>query len=87
MPVRLAADTVHTIVVLDGSSGLQVDALTDAVGNKVMPMGGPNTGFGGTALRPSSRSRAVAADHRGRVAAGRGRPDGLRRSRRAGLAP
>ena len=54
MPVRLAADTVHTIVVLDGSSGLQVDALTDAVGSKVMPMGGPNTGFGGTALRPSS---------------------------------
>ena len=54
MPVRLAANTVHTIVVLDGSSGLQVDALTDAVGSKMMPMGGPNTGFGGTALRPSS---------------------------------
>jgi hypothetical protein len=54
MPVRLAADTVHTIVVLDGSSGLQVDALTDAVGSKMMPMGGPNTGFGGTAPRPPS---------------------------------
>jgi Domain of unknown function (DUF4397) len=54
MPVRLAADTVHTIVVLDGPSGLQVDPLTDAVGSTMMPMGGPNTGFGGTALRPSS---------------------------------
>ena len=52
MPVRLAADTVHTIVVLDGSHGLQVDALTDAVGSKMMPMGGPDTGFGGTAPRP-----------------------------------
>jgi Domain of unknown function (DUF4397) len=54
MPVRLAADTVHTIVVLDGSSGLQVDALTDAVGSTMMPMGGPDTGFGGTAPQPSS---------------------------------
>ena len=54
MPVRLAADTVHTIVVLDGRSGLQVDALTDAVGSTMMPMGGPDTGFGGTAPRPSS---------------------------------
>jgi Domain of unknown function (DUF4397) len=54
MAVKLAADTVHTIVVLDGSSGLQVDALTDAVGSTMMPMGGPDTGFGGTAPRPSA---------------------------------
>ena len=52
MPVKLAADTVHTIVVLDGSSGLKVDVLTDAVGSNMMPMGGVNTGFGGTAPRP-----------------------------------
>jgi len=52
MPVKLAADTVHTIVVLDGSSGLKVDALTDAVGSNMMPMGGADTGFGGTAPRP-----------------------------------
>jgi Domain of unknown function (DUF4397) len=52
MPVKLAADTVHTIVVLDGSSGLTVDTLTDAVGSMTMPMGGVNTGFGGTAPRP-----------------------------------
>ncbi len=51
MPVKVAADTVHTIVVLDGSSGLKVDALTDAVGSSMMPMGGVNTGLGGTAPR------------------------------------
>ena len=52
MPVGLTADTVHTIVVLDGSSGLKADDLTDAVGTKVMPKGGAATGLGGTALRP-----------------------------------
>jgi hypothetical protein len=82
MPVRLAADTVHTIVVLDGSSGLQVDALTDAVGSTMMPMGGPDTGFGGTALRPSSEPAPwlliIAA---GSLLAAAGLT-GLRRSRR-----
>jgi hypothetical protein len=52
MPVKLAADTVHTIVVLDSSSGLRVDNLTDAVGSQIMPAGGVNTGFGGTAPKP-----------------------------------
>ena len=50
--VRLAPDTVHTIVVLDSSSGLKIAALTDAVGSQKMPMGGVNTGLGGTAPRP-----------------------------------
>jgi Domain of unknown function (DUF4397) len=54
MRVNLAADTVHTIVVLDDSSGLKADALTDAVGSQIMPSGGANTGFGGTAARPPS---------------------------------
>jgi hypothetical protein len=48
----LTADTVHTIVVLDGSSGLRADALTDAVGTKAIPTGGVATGLGGTALPP-----------------------------------
>jgi hypothetical protein len=52
MRVKLAPDTVHTIVVLDDSSGLRVDALTDAVGSQVMPSGGAGTGLGGTAPRP-----------------------------------
>lgn len=49
--VRLAADTVHTIVVLDDSSGLKVDALMDAAGSQIMPNGGAEAGFGGTAPR------------------------------------
>jgi len=52
MRVKLTAGTVHTIVVLDDSSGLKVDALTDAVGSQIMPSGGANTGFGGTAPHP-----------------------------------
>jgi uncharacterized protein DUF4397 len=52
MPVRLSADTIHTIFVLDDSSGLEVDPVTDAVGSQIMPKGGANTGFGGTAPHP-----------------------------------
>jgi Domain of unknown function (DUF4397) len=51
-PLQLPADTVHTIVVLDSSSGLTTDDLTDAVGSQLMPSGGAATGFGGTALPP-----------------------------------
>lgn len=52
MPLGLTADSVHTIVVLDGSTGLRADDLTDAVGSTVMPAGAAATGFGGTAPRP-----------------------------------
>lgn len=51
--VRLTADTVHTIVVLDYPAGLKADALTDAVGSWIMPKGGAAAGFGGTAGRPA----------------------------------
>jgi hypothetical protein len=52
MQVSLAADTVHTLVVLDGPTGLKIDELTDAAGSQIMPAGGASTGFGGTAPRP-----------------------------------
>ena len=52
MPVTMAADSVHTIVVLDDSSGLKVDAVTNAVGSRIMPAGAISAGFGGTAPRP-----------------------------------
>lgn len=53
--VTLAAGTVHTLVVLDGTSGLTIDNLLDAAGSGDMPAGGAATGFGGTAPRaPSS---------------------------------
>ena len=52
MSVALTADSVHTIVVLDGPSGLKADDLTDAAGSQKMPVGGASTGFGGTAPHP-----------------------------------
>ena len=48
VPVTLLADTVHTELVLDGSSGIEVVNLLDAAGAQP-PAGGVSTGFGGTA--------------------------------------
>jgi hypothetical protein len=47
--VTLTAGTVHTLVVLDGASGLEVVSLEDASGSGKPPLGGVSTGFGGTA--------------------------------------
>jgi hypothetical protein len=47
----LAAGTVHTLVVLDGTNGVTVDNLLDAAGSAVAPTGGAATGLGGTAPR------------------------------------
>jgi hypothetical protein len=44
-----AAGTVHTVVVLDGSNGLDLVNLEDAAGAGKPPAGGVTTGFGGTA--------------------------------------
>jgi hypothetical protein len=53
--VSLNADTVHTLVVLDGTNGLETIDLLDAAGNTSDPVGGVATGFGGTAPHgPSS---------------------------------
>jgi Domain of unknown function (DUF4397) len=47
--VTLAAGSVHTLVVLDGASGLEIANLEDAAGSGQQPAGGAATGFGGTA--------------------------------------
>jgi Domain of unknown function (DUF4397) len=52
--ITLAAGTVHTVVVLDGSKGLVLDNLLDAAGSDAMPAGAAATGFGGTAPRVPS---------------------------------
>jgi Domain of unknown function (DUF4397) len=53
--ISLAAGTIHTLVVLDAShSGLQIANLEDAAGSAVAPVGGANTGLGGTAPAPAS---------------------------------
>ena len=83
MPVTLAAGSVHTIVVLDGTSGLKVENLTDAAASQVAAKGGAATGLGGTAPGPPAPSLApwlatLAAGLLLAVAGG----FGLRRSRR-----
>jgi hypothetical protein len=50
----LMAGSLYTLVVLDENGKLAIDCLMDAQGSKVMPMGAPATGFGGTAPRPAA---------------------------------
>ena len=47
--VTLGAGTVHTLVVLDGAKGLEIDNLLDAAGSGDPPASGASTGLGGTA--------------------------------------
>jgi hypothetical protein len=47
--ITLASGTVHTLVILDGASGLEIANLEDAAGSGRPPAGGAATGFGGTA--------------------------------------
>ncbi|MDQ2812779.1 MAG: DUF4397 domain-containing protein, partial [Actinomycetota bacterium] len=47
--ITLAAGTVHTLVVLDAASGLEMVSLEDAAGAGKPPLGAASTGFGGTA--------------------------------------
>jgi len=52
--ITLAAGTVHTLVVLDGSKGLVLDNFLDSAGSGAAPTGGVATGFGGTAPKVPS---------------------------------
>jgi hypothetical protein len=51
--IKLTAGSIHTLVVLDSSSGLKVADLMDAAGSGMMPHGGVATGLGGTAPGPA----------------------------------
>jgi hypothetical protein len=82
MSVTLTAGSVHTIVVLDSSSGLQVDNLTDAAGSSDAPSGGAATGFGGMAPRPAAGSAAWLATLAAGLLLMLAGIAGLRRSRR-----
>jgi len=86
MSVTLAAGSVHTIVVLDGSSGLNVDDLTDAAGSSDAPAGGAATGFGGMAPRQSDPLSALwLATLVGGLLLAVAGAFGLRRSRRSAV--
>ncbi len=50
--VRLAAGSIHTLVILDSSKHLRMVDLTDAVGSRELPTIAPATGLGGTAPVP-----------------------------------
>lgn len=52
--VQLTAGSIHSLVVLDGTSSLGVDDLIDGAGSKVVPDGAAQTGFGGTAPQPGA---------------------------------
>ena len=82
MSVNLASGSVHTIVVLDGSAGLKVDALTDAAASSKAPAGGAATGFGGTAPRPPAGTAQWLATLAGGLLLMAVGVVGLRRSRR-----
>jgi hypothetical protein len=80
--VTLTAGTVHTLVVLDGSSGLEMISLEDAAGAGQPPVGAAATVFGGTAPHgPGSPLPWVALIGAGMLLAGAG---GLK-LRRSGL--
>ena len=83
MPVTLTAGSVHTLVVLDGTSGLKIDNLTDAAGSTDSPRGGAATGFGGTAPRAGPGLAPWLGTLAGGVLLAFAGGFGLRRSRRA----
>ena len=65
--------------------GLKVDAITDAVGSQIMPMGGVDTGLGGTAPRlPANPAPWLLTIAAGALLTGAGLA-GLRRRRRTAL--
>jgi hypothetical protein len=86
MPVTLTAGSVHTLVVLDGSSGLTIDNLTDAAGSKDSPRGGAATGFGGTAPPAGPGLIPWLGTLAGGVLLALAGTVGLRRSRRTAVA-
>jgi hypothetical protein len=92
-PVTLAAGSDHTIVVLDGTSGLTIDNVTDEVGSYHAPRGGAATGLGGTALggmAPDGRGAGLApwlATLAGGLLLVTAGVFGLRRSRRTTAVP
>lgn len=85
MSETLAAGSVHTIVVLDSSSGLKIDTLTDAAGSADAPAGGAATGFGGMAPPAPAGSAPWLAILAAGLLLMAGGVFGLRRSRRTAV--
>jgi Domain of unknown function (DUF4397) len=58
LPVDLKNNSVYTVLLLDKGAGLQAQLYTDSTGSAVVPVGGVETGLGGTAP-PSSSALAA----------------------------
>lgn len=48
-PCELDANSVYTVLLVDRGGSLKAELLTDSQGSKVLPSGGVNAGFGGSA--------------------------------------
>ena len=72
MPVTLAAGSVHTIVVLDGTAGLRIDNLTDEAAARTCRGAAPPPGWAERRRAAPARAGAVAG-HAGRRPAARRR--------------
>jgi hypothetical protein len=85
--VTMTAGSIHTLVVLDGATGLEITSLEDADGSSQLPAGGAETGFGGTAPHgpgsPLPWLELIAGGSVLAVGGGLGLRGGLRRGRRA----
>ena len=79
--VKLTAGSLHTLVVLDSSSGLKVADLLDAAGSGMMPHGGVATGLGGTAPGPAPSPLPLLAGLAGGLLVATAAAIRLRRSR------
>ena len=79
--VKLTAGSIHTLVVLDSASGLEVADLLDAAGSSMMPHGGVATGLGGTAPGPAPSPLPLLAGLAGGLLVAAAAAIRLRRSR------
>src|ERR1700748_2414716 len=79
--VKLAAGSIHTLVVLDSASGLKVADLLDAAGSGMMPHGGVATGLGGAAPGQASSPLPLLAGLAGGLLVAASAAIRLRRSR------
>lgn len=52
LPVQLEANSVYTCLLVDRDGELVAELILDSAGSAVVPVGGVETGFGGTAVDP-----------------------------------
>lgn len=53
LPTQLDVNSVYTVLLVDRDGAFKAELLRDSTGSGVVPVGGVETGFGGTALDPT----------------------------------